>query len=130
MHEKAAHAEPVGRIAMWNHLLAPYRGATAWLLVCQVMQLLAALTQPTLSALIIDRGVLLNDPKYIAQMGGLMLVTALVPHVGYDRAARIAKHAHERGTTLREAALSLGELTPEQFDKWVDARQMLGPRTA
>ena len=62
--------------------------------------------------------------------GSLMLVTALVPHVGYDRAARIAKHAHERGTTLREAALSLGELTPEQFDKWVDARQMLGPRTA
>jgi len=64
-----------------------------------------------------------------AMEGSLMLVTALVPHIGYDRAARIAKYAHESGATLREAALSLGELTPEQFDRWVDARQMLGPRT-
>ncbi len=58
----------------------------------------------------------------------LMLVTALAPHIGYDRAAQIAKHAHRHGSSLREAALALGAVTPEQFDAWVDARQMLGPR--
>ncbi|SMB27214.1 fumarate hydratase (fumarase C),aerobic Class II [Sterolibacterium denitrificans] len=57
----------------------------------------------------------------------LMLVTALVPHVGYDRAAAIAKQAHADGSTLREAALALGELTGEEFDVWVRPEQMLGP---
>jgi fumarate hydratase class II len=57
----------------------------------------------------------------------LMLVTALAPHIGYDGAARIAKHAHEQGSTLREAALALGAVSAEQFDAWVDARNMLGP---
>lgn len=56
----------------------------------------------------------------------LMLVTALTPHIGYDRAARIAKHAHATGTRLRDAALALGEVTAEEFDTWVDARRMLG----
>ena len=60
--------------------------------------------------------------------GSLMLVTALAPHIGYDRAAQIAKHAHQQGSSLREAALALGIVTGEQFDAWVDARQMLGPR--
>ena len=59
----------------------------------------------------------------------LMLVTALAPHIGYDRAAQIAKHAHKHRTTLREAALALGAVSAEQFDAWVDPRQMLGPRT-
>ncbi len=58
----------------------------------------------------------------------LMLVTALVPHIGYDRATRIAKHAHRQGSSLREAALELGEVTAEQFDAWVDPLQMLEPR--
>ena len=58
----------------------------------------------------------------------LMLVTALAPHIGYDRAAQIAKCAHEHGTTLREAALALGAVTAEQFDQWVDPRRMLGER--
>jgi fumarate hydratase, class II len=58
--------------------------------------------------------------------GSLMLVTALTPHIGYDRAAAVAHHAHEHGTGLREAALALGAVTPEQFDLWVDARLMLG----
>jgi fumarate hydratase class II len=58
----------------------------------------------------------------------LMLVTALNPHIGYDRAARIAKHAHQHNTSLKEAALALGELKAEEFDAWVDARQMLGPK--
>jgi fumarate hydratase, class II len=59
----------------------------------------------------------------------LMLVTALAPHIGYDRAAQIAKHAHQHHTTLREAALALGGVSAEQFDAWVDPRQMLGPRS-
>jgi len=57
----------------------------------------------------------------------LMLVTALAPHIGYDRAAAIAKQAQAHGSTLREAALALGSVSAEQFDAWVDARQMVGP---
>jgi fumarate hydratase class II len=56
----------------------------------------------------------------------LMLVTALNPHIGYDKAAQIAKKAHKEGTTLREAALALGHVTPEQFDEWVRPEQMVG----
>ena len=51
----------------------------------------------------------------------LMLVTALAPHIGYDRAARIAKHAHENGLSLREAALGSGGVAAADFDAWVDA---------
>jgi len=60
--------------------------------------------------------------------GSLMLVTALTPHIGYDRAAQIAKQAHDHGSTLRAAALALGAVSAEQFDTWVVAGQMLGPR--
>jgi len=56
---------------------------------------------------------------------GLMLVTALNPHIGYDKAAEIAKKAYAEGTTLREAALTLGYLTDAQFDQWVRPEQML-----
>lgn len=56
---------------------------------------------------------------------GLMLVTALNPHIGYDKAAEIAKKAYADGITLREAALALGHLTNEQFDAWVRPEQML-----
>jgi fumarate hydratase, class II len=55
----------------------------------------------------------------------LMLVTALNPHIGYDNAAKIAKKAHADGTTLKEAAVALGLLTPEQFDAWVDPARMV-----
>lgn len=58
----------------------------------------------------------------------LMLVTALNPHIGYDNATKIAKKAHQEGTTLKEAALSLGVLSEEQFDAWVRPEQMIGPR--
>ncbi len=58
----------------------------------------------------------------------LMLVTALAPHIGYDRAAQIARHANIHNTTLREAALALGAVDAEQFDAWVNPRLMLGPR--
>jgi len=57
----------------------------------------------------------------------LMLVTALAPHVGYEAAAAVAKKAHADGTTLREAALALGAVTAEEFDRWVNAEHMLGP---
>ncbi len=59
----------------------------------------------------------------------LMLVTALAPHIGYDRSAQIAKYAFQHGGTLREAALSLGFVTAEQFDGWVNVNDMLGPRS-
>ena len=58
----------------------------------------------------------------------LMLVTALVPHIGYDKAAAIAKQAHAQGTGLREAALASGHVAAEDFDRWVDPRAMLGAR--
>ena len=57
----------------------------------------------------------------------LMLVTALAPHIGYDRAAEIAKKAHREGSTLRAAALALGYVKPEDFDRWVRPEAMLGP---
>jgi fumarate hydratase class II len=57
----------------------------------------------------------------------LMLVTALNPHIGYDNAAKIAKKAHKEGTTLKQAAIALGLLTPEQFDEWVDPQKMTEP---
>jgi fumarate hydratase class II len=58
----------------------------------------------------------------------LMLVTALNPHIGYDKAAKIAKEAHRSGSTLREAAVASGWLTAEQFDAWVVPVQMVGTR--
>ncbi|MHA7115287.1 class II fumarate hydratase [Pseudomonas promysalinigenes] len=58
---------------------------------------------------------------------GLMLVTALNPHIGYDKAAEIAKKAYAEGKTLREAALELQYLTNEQFDQWVRPENMLAP---
>ncbi len=56
---------------------------------------------------------------------GLMLVTALNPHIGYDKAAEIAKKAYAEGLTLREAALQLGYLSNEEFDAWVRPENML-----
>jgi len=58
----------------------------------------------------------------------LMLVTALNPHIGYDKAAKIAKTAHKNGTTLKQESIALGYLTEEEFDKWVKPEDMLGPK--
>ena len=58
----------------------------------------------------------------------LMLVTALNNHIGYDKSAKIAKNAHEKGITLRESALELGLLTNEQFDEWVRPEDMTSPK--
>jgi fumarate hydratase class II len=57
----------------------------------------------------------------------LMLVTALNPIIGYDNAAKVAKHAYKRNTTLRDAAIELGFLTGEQFDEAVQPEEMVGP---
>ena len=56
----------------------------------------------------------------------LMLVTALNPHIGYDKAAQIAKNAHKKGLTLKASALALGHVTAKQFDEWVKPEQMVG----
>ncbi|HZF52841.1 MAG TPA: class II fumarate hydratase [Polyangiaceae bacterium] len=58
----------------------------------------------------------------------LMLVTALNPHIGYDNAAKIAKKAHKEGTTLKEAAVSLGLITAERFDEVVRPEEMISPK--
>ena len=57
----------------------------------------------------------------------LMLVTALNPHIGYDKAAQVAKNAHKKKISLRESAIELGFLTGEQFDQWVNAEEMTHP---
>ena len=57
----------------------------------------------------------------------LMLVTALSPHIGYDKAGEIAKKAHHEGITLKEAALQLGYVSEEQYDEWVRPEKMVGP---
>jgi fumarate hydratase class II len=54
-----------------------------------------------------------------------MLVTALTPHIGYDRAAEIAKKAHKEGRTLREAAVALGYVSAADFDRWVRPEDMV-----
>jgi fumarate hydratase class II len=59
----------------------------------------------------------------------LMLVTALTPHIGYDKAAQIAKKAHHDGSTLKEAALALGYVTEQQFELWMQPMQMTHPKT-
>jgi fumarate hydratase class II len=56
-----------------------------------------------------------------------MLVTALNPHIGYDKAAKIAKKAYKDGTTLKQAATELGFVAPADFDKWVDPKEMTKP---
>jgi len=68
--------------------------------------------------------------EYITKLmnESLMLVTALNPHIGYDKAAKIAKTAHKNGTTLLQEALNLGYLTEEQFKEWVKPEDMLGPK--
>jgi fumarate hydratase class II len=65
----------------------------------------------------------------IAELVGrsLMLVTALNPHIGYDKSAQIAKRAHKEGTSLREAAIASGFVSAEQFDAWVKPEEMTKP---
>ena len=68
------------------------------------------------------------DTGHMAELlaQSLMLVTALSPHIGYDRAARVAKYAQQRGTTLRDAAIASGEVSAADFDTWVRPAAMVG----
>ncbi|KAF9092041.1 hypothetical protein BGX23_004681 [Mortierella sp. AD031] len=76
-------------------------------------------------------GIEANEKKINAIMNeSLMLVTALNPYIGYDNAAKCAKKAHKEGTTLKEAAMSLGLLNDQQFKEWVRPELMLGPTKA
>jgi fumarate hydratase class II len=70
------------------------------------------------------------DRERIAQLtqDSLMLVTALNPHIGYEKAAAIAKNAHKKGLTLKQSAIELGHVSAEQFDQWVRAEDMVGTR--
>jgi len=72
-------------------------------------------------------GIKANESKIKEHVdNSLMLVTALNTHIGYEKAAKIAKTAYENGTTLKEEALNLGYLTSEEFDEWVDPSKMIG----
>ena len=76
------------------------------------------------------RGIQVNRER-IAELleRSLMLVTALAPHIGYDRSAEIAKRAHHEGISLREAAMALGYVAPEEFDRWVKPSDMTHPKS-
>jgi len=74
------------------------------------------------------RGIEANRERIAELMErSLMLVTALAPHIGYDRAAQIAKQAHRDGTTLKETALALGFVTEDEFQRWVRPERMTRP---
>ncbi|WP_016754797.1 class II fumarate hydratase [Leptospira santarosai] len=74
------------------------------------------------------RGIIPNKEKLYEHLNNsLMLVTALNPHIGYDNAAKIAKNAHKKGSTLKESGIELGLLTNEQFDQWVLPEKMIHP---
>ncbi len=66
--------------------------------------------------------------EYVEQ--SLMLVTALSPEIGYDKASEIAHYAHHHGSTLREAALALGYVSDSDFDRIVDPKKMVGPQAS
>ena len=73
-------------------------------------------------------GIRANEPRIRELMNqSLMLVTALAPHIGYDKAAKIAKTAHANGTTLREEAIKLGYVSGKDFDRWVRPEPMTHP---
>jgi fumarate hydratase class II len=74
-------------------------------------------------------GIKANEGRIADLMAqSLMLVTALAPHIGYDNAAKIAKHAHVKGQTLKEAAVELKLVAEADFDRFVQPRKMLGPK--
>jgi fumarate hydratase class II len=73
-------------------------------------------------------GIVVNEARMRELLDrSLMLVTALTPHIGYDRAAKVAKHAHANALSLRDAALAVGGVSGADFDRWVDPAHMLAP---
>ncbi len=76
------------------------------------------------------RGIEANEPRIRELLErSLMLVTALAPRIGYDKAAEIAKKAHREGTALKDAALALGYVSEADFDAWVRPEAMIGPKS-
>ncbi|MBI5437388.1 MAG: class II fumarate hydratase [Nitrosomonadales bacterium] len=76
------------------------------------------------------RGIEANRERIKDQVRrSLMLVTALTPHIGYDRAAEIAKRAHHDGSTLKQAAMASGHVTEAEFDRWIQPAEMVHPKT-
>ena len=74
-------------------------------------------------------GIKANEGRIADLMAqSLMLVTALAPHIGYDNATKIAKHAHVKGLTLKEASIELNLVTEADFDRFVQPKNMLGPK--
>lgn len=74
-------------------------------------------------------GLTVNEARVDELMNSsLMLVTALNPHIGYDKSSEIAKNAHKNGLTLKEGAVASGYLTAEQFDEWIVPSEMIGPK--
>ena len=74
-------------------------------------------------------GIKANEGRIADLMAqSLMLVTALAPHIGYDNAAKIAKHAHQKGLTLKQAAVALKLVAETDFDRFVQPKNMLGPK--
>jgi fumarate hydratase class II len=74
-------------------------------------------------------GIEANRPRIKEHLDrSLMLVTALAPHIGYDKAAEIAKAAHKHGTTLREEAVKLGAISEVEFDRLVRPEDMIGSK--
>jgi fumarate hydratase class II len=74
-------------------------------------------------------GIAPNERRIRAHLeNSLMLVTALNPHIGYEKAAKIALEAHREDTSLRDAAIALGFVTAEEFDRWVRPEAMTRPK--
>ena len=74
------------------------------------------------------RGIAANEARIRDQLErSLMLVTALAPHIGYDKAAEIAKKAHKEGSTLKAAALALGYVSAADYERWVQPGAMTKP---
>jgi len=74
-------------------------------------------------------GIEANEERIHSNLhNSLMLVTALNPHIGYDKAAEVAKKAYKENTTLREAIIDLGYMNGEDFDKLVQPKDMIQPR--
>ncbi len=94
--------------------------------VLQSVRLLADATDSFVAHCL--RGLQANEAIIARHLeNSLMLVTALTPHIGYDKSAEIAKHAHAQGLTLKEAATKSGYVTAEQFDTWIDPVDMTHP---
>jgi fumarate hydratase class II len=75
------------------------------------------------------RDIAANEPRIREHLEqSLMLVTALSPHIGYEKSAEIALTAHREGSSLREAALKLGHVSEAEFDKWMKPEDMVGRR--